>query len=176
MDSDHVFSTAMVLVMGNLATPYNAECRASTTTALSMLQWMAERGNSQSKARHEFLLDLRSKTEKLWLWCPPDSQTGDDGSATVPGVTAMPAPVTVAGLLPSELIGVGTENYNTNVTYGNLVPLTLHGWDNEVEFMDAAFWENSYGNLDVAMEFDWTTEVEKFAHRDELFDGRDVLD
>lgn len=88
----------------------------------------------------------------------------------------MPPPVTVAGPLPSEVLGVRTENYNANITYSNLAPLPLHGWDDEVEFMDAAFWENSYGNLDVGMDFDWTTEVEKFAHRFEQFDGRDVLD
>jgi hypothetical protein len=176
MDSDHIFSTAMVLVMGNLATPYNSRCRASTTMALSMLQWMAERGNSQSKARHDFLLGLRRKTEKLWLWCPPDSPTADEGSTTVPGVTAMPPPVTAAGSLPSEVLGVRTEDCNANITYSNLVPLPLHGWDDEVEFMDAAFWENSYGNLDVGMDFDWTTEVEKFAHRFEQFDRRDVVD
>ena len=87
----------------------------------------------------------------------------------MPGVTAIPPPVTAAGPLPSE-------DCNANITYSNLVPLPLHGWDNEVEFMDAAFWENSYGNFDVGMDFDWTTEVEKFAHRFEQFDRRDVVD
>jgi hypothetical protein len=161
MDSDHVFSTTMVLVMGNLATPYDARCRASTTTALSMLQWMAERGNPQSKARHEFLLGLRAKTKDLWLWCPPDSQTADDGSVTVLGVTTMPEPAIVARPSTSEVFGDRMENNNANITYGNLAPLQLHGWDDELGFMDAAFWENSYGNLDVGMDFDWTTVAEK---------------
>ncbi|KFY96601.1 hypothetical protein V500_02392 [Pseudogymnoascus sp. VKM F-4518 (FW-2643)] len=161
MDSDHIFSTTMVLVMGNLATPYNARCRASTTTALSMLQWMAERGNPQSKARHEFLLDLRAKTKYLWLWCPPESQTADSRSETVPGVTTMPEPAIEACPSTSEVFGDRMGNDDTNRAYGNLAPLQLHGWDDELGVMDATFWEDSYGNLEVGMDFDWTTVAEK---------------
>lgn len=73
----------------------------------------------------------------------------------------MHGPAIVAGPSTSEVLGDRMENDNANITYGNLAPLQLHGWDDELGFMDAAFWENSYENLDVGMDFDWTTEAEK---------------
>ncbi|KAK8195310.1 fungal-specific transcription factor domain-containing protein [Phyllosticta capitalensis] len=60
MDSEHLFSAAIVLVMINLAFPHNPRDVQAMDTALEVLRGMAEKGNSYIRARHELLTKLRS--------------------------------------------------------------------------------------------------------------------
>lgn len=60
MDGEHSFSAALVLVMANVAFPYNDRDAKSMELALSILHGMAEKGNEYIRARHELLLNLRS--------------------------------------------------------------------------------------------------------------------
>ncbi|KAK7544553.1 C6 transcription factor [Phyllosticta citribraziliensis] len=62
MDSEHLFSAAIVLVMINLAFPRNSRDAQAMDTALEVLRGMAEKGNSYIRARHELLIKLRSVT------------------------------------------------------------------------------------------------------------------
>lgn len=73
MDGEHAFSAALVLVMANVAFPYNDRDARSMESALSILDSMASKGNEYIRARHEFLLNLRSALSK---------QTGQTGSST----------------------------------------------------------------------------------------------
>lgn len=60
MDGEHAFSAALVLVMANVAFPYNDRDARSMNSALSILDSMANKGNEYIRARHELLLNLRS--------------------------------------------------------------------------------------------------------------------
>lgn len=58
MDGEHAFSAALVLVMVNVAFPYNDRDARSMELALSILSGMAEKGNEYIRGRHELLLNL----------------------------------------------------------------------------------------------------------------------
>jgi len=60
MDGEHAFSAALVLVMANVAFPYNERDATSVEQALSLLKSMAEKGNEYIRARHALLVSLRS--------------------------------------------------------------------------------------------------------------------
>lgn len=58
MDGEHAFSAALVLVMVNVAFPYNDRDARSMELALSILSGMAEKGNEYIRGRHELLVNL----------------------------------------------------------------------------------------------------------------------
>lgn len=60
MDGEHAFSAALILVMVNVAFPYNDRDARSMELALSILSDMAEKGNDYIRGRHELLLNLWS--------------------------------------------------------------------------------------------------------------------
>lgn len=60
MDGEHAFSAALVLVMANVAFPYNDRHARSMTSAMSILETMADKGNEYIRARHELLVKLQS--------------------------------------------------------------------------------------------------------------------
>jgi len=60
MNGEHAFSAALVLVMANVAFPYNERDAVSVEQALSLLRSMAEKGNEYIRARHALLVSLRS--------------------------------------------------------------------------------------------------------------------
>lgn len=60
MDGEHAFSAALVLVMANVAFPYNDRDATAMELALSVLRGMANKGNEYIRARHELLTNLKS--------------------------------------------------------------------------------------------------------------------
>ncbi|KFX87264.1 hypothetical protein V490_08384 [Pseudogymnoascus sp. VKM F-3557] len=62
MDGEHAFSAAIILVMVNIAFPYNARDRAAMNMALEVLNGIAEKGNSHIKSLHRLLLSLYPMT------------------------------------------------------------------------------------------------------------------
>lgn len=60
MDGEHAFSAALVLVMANVAFPYNDRDTQAMEQALAVLKSMALRGNEYIRARHALLLNLRT--------------------------------------------------------------------------------------------------------------------
>ena len=60
MDGEHAFSAALVLVMVNIAFPYNSRDASSMDAALSVLHGMAEKGNDFIRARHSMLVKMKS--------------------------------------------------------------------------------------------------------------------
>ncbi|KFY40584.1 hypothetical protein V494_03435 [Pseudogymnoascus sp. VKM F-4513 (FW-928)] len=62
MDGEHAFSAAIILVMINIAFPYNARDRAAMNMALEVLNGIAEKGNAHIKSLHRLLLSLYPMT------------------------------------------------------------------------------------------------------------------
>lgn len=85
MDGEHAFSAAIILVMINIAFPYNARDRASMNQALEVLNGMAEKGNSHVRSLHSLLLNLCSTVGPVSQHTPNDqttSSTPATGSGT----------------------------------------------------------------------------------------------
>jgi proline utilization trans-activator len=64
IDGEQAFSAALLLVMVNIAFPYNEENASAMETALLVLQSMAERGNKYIRACHSLLAKITA-TGKL---------------------------------------------------------------------------------------------------------------
>ncbi|KAL2427044.1 hypothetical protein ABEF95_007372 [Exophiala dermatitidis] len=86
MDGEHAFSASLILVMVNVAFPYNERDEKAMEAALFVLQSMAEKGNEYIQARLSLLLNLRASigprasTYRNQLQTPvglPDHQLGE---------------------------------------------------------------------------------------------------
>lgn len=75
MDGEHAFSAALVLVMANVAFPYNDQDQQSMEQALTVLKGMANKGNEYIQARYALLLNLRTTlSRKTISGLPIDAQ------------------------------------------------------------------------------------------------------
>ncbi|OBT83385.1 hypothetical protein VE02_08370 [Pseudogymnoascus sp. 03VT05] len=62
MDSEHAFSAAIILMMVNIAFPYNAGDRAAMNMAMEVLNGIVHKGNSHIRSLHRLLLSLYPMT------------------------------------------------------------------------------------------------------------------
>lgn len=135
MDGEHAFSAALILVMINVAFPYNARDGAAMDSALGVLRGMAERGNTHIRARHSLLMDLRSVIGRLPSQQPSTSSfipaLPEDRGAT-PAVTTSTPP---RSLEPTT--DFNDMSFDLNTTE------------------DVNLWEEVSGNIGIGMDFDW---------------------
>ncbi|KAF2089564.1 C6 transcription factor [Saccharata proteae CBS 121410] len=145
MDGEHIFSAAIVLVMINLAFPFNEADHAAMVMALDVLRGMAEKGNGHVRARHQLLLKLRNMASGA-----PDAIAP---ASTQTAVESTDLPVEDAPATgPTAPIGLPSAPFPTLVD-----DASLHGicaLDDGT--IDAGLWEEGYGNFDVDVDFDWT--------------------
>jgi hypothetical protein len=152
MDGEHAFSAAIVLVMVNIAFPVNDRDNAAMDMALGVLRWMADKGNSHIQARHQFLLNLRSRI-------PSESTTTPDTSASIiPPHVSTHANNTSNAFVPLTL--TNNSDIDTTVPFPESTNPSLdHMLRFETTSGDAGLWEEGYRNFDinvVNMDFDWT--------------------
>jgi proline utilization trans-activator len=136
MDGEHAFSAALVLVMINVAFPYNSRDGAAMESALSVLRGMAERGNTHIRARHSLLMDLQSVIGRL-----PSHQVFSSAASmatatpydhpTLPTTTQSPQ----RSLEPST--DFNDMSFDLNTTE------------------DVNLWNEVSGNIGIGMDFDW---------------------
>jgi proline utilization trans-activator len=150
MDGEHAFSAAIVLVMVNVAFPFDSRDRDAMELALDVLKGMADKGNGHIRARREYLINLRSMVEeapKSRPTPPVTSNTGSPGPYSVdPFVTSGPSSFGPAG---EEFINAPFTSLEATAAFSQPIfglPTTE----------DANLWEEVYGNIDVGMDFDWT--------------------
>ena len=137
MDGEHAFSAALVLVMINVAFPFNTEDGAAMEAALELLREMAERGNSHIRARHRLLMDLRSVIGQV-----PPSSVLDKQSVSLG---------TAAGETFAESLGYfATHNPYFDATAD--LSGTLFALDTTE---DVRLWDEVSGNIGIGMDVDW---------------------
>jgi proline utilization trans-activator len=149
MDGEHAFSAALVLVMINVAFPFNAQDGAAMEAALDVLREMAERGNSHIRARHLLLMDLRSAIGQLPFHG-------------------------LSGVAPSEgdvLAGAGMGDYvaqeGTFPTPPQYLETTmdLNGTSFNLSVNeDVRLWEESSGSIGIGMDIDWIEAARSLHH------------
>ncbi|KAL1960873.1 hypothetical protein VTO42DRAFT_5856 [Malbranchea cinnamomea] len=183
MDGEHAFSAAIILVMINIAFPYNARDRAAMNQALDVLNGMAEKGNAHIRSLHRLLLQLCSTVG------PASYETPHDDSATA---SAAPMPLTNTHVqdngprqarpdshspIPSSSTPhhapppenpfaaflAAQQQFMTPATpagvsgndaaTGAVIPHEFLSFENTTA--DATLWEEGYGTFDMGMEFDW---------------------
>lgn len=128
MDGEHAFSAAIVLVMINIAFPFDAQNSAAMDMALNVLRGIAERGNNHIRAQHQLLLNLRS----MIMPAPPEL-----------------APLT--GLIDPEPSIFAPSNVPALISDATLEAISA----SDSTTGDVLSWEEAYGNFDVTMDFDW---------------------
>ena len=141
MDSEHIFSAAIVLVMINIAFPFNAQDNAAMKMALDVMNSMAEKGNSYVKARHQLLLNLLSMNSIRTS--PPASRAS------------------MAPQLPTGLDGITSLDINHLLSQpANSATQAAPGLDATFSFEETTgddhLWEEGYGNYDMDVDIDWT--------------------
>lgn len=136
MDGEHAFSAAIILVMINIAFPYNARDRAAMDMALDVLNGIAEKGNSHIKSLHRLLLSLY-----------PMTRLAPEGEPMVQ--KQAPAP------LPDPFAAFMAQNDGDNVNAGILSTVD-NNFFVEGGVGDERIWEEGYEFFDVNMDFDWT--------------------
>lgn len=133
MDGEHAFSAALVLVMINVAFPYDAAFATSMEAGLDVLAGMAERGNSHMRARHLLLMDLRSVI----------------GSLPAPGGMFMPY---------GTSLGSGVESFDEDLAvpqeyvFSQIEPFNTTRAD--LDLNDMIFWDEVSGNIGISMDID----------------------
>ncbi|KAF7564047.1 hypothetical protein G7046_g85 [Stylonectria norvegica] len=154
MDSEHIFSATIVLVMVCAAFPVNTANTVAMNAGLDLLRGMGERGNSHMGARYELLANLRFSV------MPGGSQlspyTGDFSS---PMATSIPASTgSIQGGLPDAayLVGDGTGRRLAFPVVDNSV-LGEPFYDESVSTgMDFGLWEEGFADPAMDVDFDLT--------------------
>lgn len=151
MDGEHAFSAAIVLVMVNVAFPFDSRDRDAMDLALDVLNGMAEKGNGHIKARRQYLINLRSMVEHA----PQPPPTVPEPSKPEPPASYAMDPFTTTSS-PANFGPAGEEFLNAPLT-----SLEASAAFSQPDFglpstEDANLWEEVYGNIDVGMDFDWT--------------------
>ncbi|KKZ61729.1 hypothetical protein EMCG_03758 [[Emmonsia] crescens] len=177
MDGEHAFSAAIILVMINIAFPYNVRDRAAMKLALDVLNSMAERGNLHIRSLHHLLLNLYHTVTPL------SAEPGDEPSSTSAAPTPAPAPAHEYISPPAEPAPATSTNESESSPIplphvppddpltaflaaqqsaspmpmpgegGFIVLEELLSFENPTG--DAILWEEGYGTFDVGMDFDW---------------------
>lgn len=136
MDGEHAFSAAIILVMINIAFPYNAQDRAAMNMALDVLNGIAEKGNSHMKSLHRLLLSLYPMTKLGPL---------DEPVVERHAPASLPDPF-AAFMAPSDGDNANTDIFST---------VDSHLFE-EGGAGDERIWEEGFEFFDVNMDFDWT--------------------
>ncbi|EKG13247.1 Transcription factor fungi [Macrophomina phaseolina MS6] len=145
MDGEHIFSAAIVLVMANLAFPHSDRDYAAMEKALDVLRGMAERGNGHIRARHELLIKLRGSST--------NSSSNNTSAGISPLSASDPPPMTTS--LP--LVGMPVVESGAEVLHPFDIGAALPG----LQYTgDVNLWEEGYGDLSAAVDFDWTSWTE----------------
>ncbi|PGH05060.1 hypothetical protein GX51_03158 [Blastomyces parvus] len=178
MDGEHAFSAAIILVMINIAFPYNTRDRPAMNLALDVLDGMAEKGNLHIRSLHRLLLNLYHTV--IPLSADPDeesaSATPARQSLSPPAEAAQPAISTIepepeheseSPLIPlpdctpedalAAFLAAQQQSAASGIPMpgegGFIVPEELLSFENPAS--DAILWEEGYGTFDVGMDFDW---------------------
>lgn len=173
MDGEHAFSAAIILVMINIAFPYNLRDRAAMVLALDVLNGMAEKGNLHIRSLHRLLLSLYHTV------IPSPTESGDKPASAAPEHEHMsPQPAELAPpetpptehrpeSQPIQLPHISIDDplaaflaaqqsaspIPMSGDSGFIVPEELLSFENPMG--DAILWEEGYGTFDVGMDFDW---------------------
>ncbi|KAG5297274.1 C6 transcription factor [Histoplasma ohiense] len=173
MDGEHAFSAAIILVMINIAFPYNLRDRAAMVLALDVLNGMAEKGNLHIRSLHRLLLGLYHTV------IPSPTESGNKPASAAPEHEHMsPQPAELAPpetsptehrpepqpiQLPHESVDdplaaflAAQQSASPIPMSGDsafIVPEELLSFENPMG--DAILWEEGYGTFDVGMDFDW---------------------
>jgi proline utilization trans-activator len=139
MDGEHAFSAAIILVMVNIAFPYNARDRASMNMALDVLSGIADKGNSHIKSLHRLLLSLYPMTRLEY----------SDESMIQKQAPEAPA------LLPDPFAAFLAQIDGGNANAGIFSTVDSNLFE-EVGVGDERIWEEGFEFFDVNMDFDWT--------------------
>jgi proline utilization trans-activator len=132
MDGEHAFSAALLLVMINVAFPYNVRDGAAMESALAVLRGMAERGNTHIRARHSLLTDLQSVTGRL-----PTRQSRSSSTTAPRDQAAMPATIQTPPWSLEPTTDFNDISFDLNTTE------------------DVHLWDEVSGNIGIGMDFDW---------------------
>lgn len=150
MDGEHAFSAAIVLVMVNVAFPFDSRDRDAMDLALDVLKGMADKGNGHVKARRQYLINLRSMVEQT----PEPPPTAPE-----PSKPESPAPYPMDPFTTSSSANFGPpgeEFLNAPFTSLEATAAFSQPVFGLPTTEDANLWEEVYGNIDVGMDFDWT--------------------
>ena len=149
MDGEHAFSAALVLVMVNIAFPFNARDASSMDTALSVLRGMAEKGNDYIRARHSMLVNINSSTglqtpvhmTNLTTFAPKsvmvDLSQNHLSTSEIPAMNSVGADPTESPQFRNDLPAYQDMSFNFNIDD------------------DPKFWEEVSGNIGIDMDTDW---------------------
>lgn len=177
MDGEHAFSAAIILVMINIAFPYNERDRAAMELALDVLNSMAEKGNSHIGSLHQLLLKLYrivaapKATSEIYdggggggsSTALGQAQTPLLSSSTVSTATAaasalpVPPPLTedpFAAFLAAQQSAHQLNIANENGEGLSTVPEELLSLENQTG--DARLWEDGYETFSMGVDFDWS--------------------
>lgn len=141
MDGEHAFSAALVLVMINVAFPFNAEDAAAMEAALELLREMAERGNSHIRARHLLLMDLRSVIGQVPLHQPSPYFVDEQDTSLGKYAHGPPIPNLEYLVMPNPYFDATTD-----------LSGTLFAFD---ATEDVWLWDEVSGNIAMGMDIDW---------------------
>ncbi|KLJ08058.1 hypothetical protein EMPG_16498 [Blastomyces silverae] len=183
MDGEHAFSAAIILVMINIAFPYNARDHAAMNLALDVLNGMAEKGNLHIRSLHRLLLNLchtvipvsadpdeepASETPARQFLSPPaeSAQPATSGTESKPEPEPEPEPesesppIPLTNFTPEDPLAAflaAQQSAPSTIPMpgegGFIVPEELLSFENPAS--DAILWEEGYGTFDVGMDFDW---------------------
>lgn len=143
MDGEHAFSAALVLVMANVAFPYDERDATAMEQALSVLKDMAERGNEYIRARHALLLNLRSTLSRQARSVPTEHfEEGSDLDA----ITNAGSPKAAASMPTPTRIQANFSNFED-------LSFNFSTGDND------AFWDEISNDIDIDMNSDWIESV-----------------
>ena len=96
-DTEHAFSAALILVMINIAFPFNNHDYASMQKALGILDGMGERGGEHARYLHSLLSDLIPAIE-----VPQQNQHSARGGGGGGGISAISATIEPIGSRPLD--------------------------------------------------------------------------
>ena len=136
MDGEHAFSAAIILVMINIAFPYNARDRAAMDMALNLLDGIAEKGNSLIKSLYQLLVNLHPITR---------SQNLDE--SMLQRYAPVPVPDPAATYIPLD------QCYDVNPGVFSAVDGNFFEGGGTG---DERIWEEGFEFFDINMELDWT--------------------
>lgn len=129
MDGEHAFSAALVLVMANVAFPYNDQDQRSMEQALSVLKGMANKGNEYIQARHALLLNLRTTL----------------GRKTMSGLPADAHRYEASSEIVAEGTNVGNADNIQGYTQTSYTSRQLQGFPFDLSMEDTEALFNSFG-------------------------------
>ncbi|OJD12488.1 hypothetical protein AJ78_06928 [Emergomyces pasteurianus Ep9510] len=170
MDGEHAFSAAIILVMINIAFPYNVRDRAAMKLALDVLNSMAEKGNLHIRSLHRLLHNLYHTVTPLSAE-PVDAPVPTTPACEYISPPAEPAPepsknprpgsppIPLSHLTPDDPLAAflaaqqSASSMPVSGEGGFIVPEELLSFENPTG--DAILWEEGYGTFDVGMDFDW---------------------